>query len=335
MNIIVDIMGGDRPEEVVRGAIAAAKEHKNYRIIAVGDEALIKKVMTEEKADGILDVEHASDIILNEDVPTTAIKSKKDSSMVKGLSFLRGSEDNIGIISTGSTGALLTGATLFVGRIQGVYRPALVPLMPTINGSYVALADSGANVDSRPEYLLQFAIMASYYHKAVVGTENPRVALLNVGTEDKKGNALTQEAFALLKAAKNINFVGNMEARDANTGNYDVIIADGFAGNILVKSIEGTSMLMGKLLKDNIMSSKMAKFGYIFAKKAIDGLKGYMDYNNYGGAIFLGVKKIVVKAHGGTKAGSIYHSVKQVIKMHEADTLTMIEKGILEAGAIE
>ena len=328
MNIIVDAMGGDKPEEIIKGALLSAKDNGDMRIIVTGDEQLIRSVMAAENAaDGLIDIVAADEVITNDDVPTIAVKNKKNSSMVKGCYLLRDDNENIGIISSGSTGALLTSATLILGRLPNIFRPTMVSFLPTVTGGLVALADCGANVDSRPEYLLQYGIMASHCFSALCGVESPRVALLNVGTEDKKGNTLTHETFPLLKSS-GLNFMGNMEARDACGGNYDVLVADGFDGNILLKSIEGTVSMFSKMLKQQIMQSAAAKFGYLFTKGAINKLKSRMDFNNYGGAVFLGVKKLVIKAHGSSKAGAIYNSVKQIRSMYDGGVIGKIEQGI-------
>lgn len=317
-------MGGDRPDEIVKGAINAAKENADIRIVVTGGKDLIENVMTAEKIpEGLIDTVFTDEIITNEESPTMAVKTKKNSSMVKGFYMLRDDDECMGIISTGSTGAVLTSATLILGRLKGIFRPTMVSFLPTLKGSLVAVADCGANVDSRPEYLQQYGIMASHCYSAIYKIEKPRVALLNIGTEDKKGNTLTHEAFGLLQES-GLNFVGNMEARDACTGNYDVIVADGFDGNILIKSIEGTASMVTKLLKQNIMASASAKIGYLFMKKAMKSLKDQMDFNNYGGAVFLGVKKLVIKAHGSSKAAAIYNSVKQIRSMYDGKVIEAI-----------
>lgn len=317
-------MGGDRPEEIVKGAIIAAKQNPDLRIVVTGEQTLIESVIKAEKVDAsLIDTIFTEEVITNEESPTTAVKSKKNSSMVKGFYTLRDDDDAIGVVSTGSTGAVLTSATLILGRLKGVYRPAMVTFIPTLKSGLVAISDCGANVDSRPEYLLQYGIMASHCYRALYNVEKPRVALLNVGTEDKKGNTLTHEAFALLKDS-GLNFSGNMEARDTCSGNYDVIVADGFDGNILLKSVEGTASMYSKLLKQHIMSSFGAKIGYLFMKKAMKNLKAQMDFNNYGGAVFLGVKKLVIKAHGSSKAAAVYNSVKQIRSMYDGNVIKSI-----------
>ena len=258
-----------------------------------------------------------------------AIKTKKGSSMVKALNALKEDADAIAMISTGSTGAVLTGGSLIIGRIPGIYRPTLVSMLPTIAGGMVSIADSGANVDSRPEWLCQFAVMGSAYMRAMTGKDRPVVALLNVGTEEHKGNELTHAAFELLKDT-DLNFAGNMEARDALTGKYDVIVCDGYDGNVLIKGSEGAAKMVMKSIKQAIMSSLSAKIGYIFMKKAFAKLRYTMDYNNYGGGPFLGTKKPVIKAHGSSNAAAIRQSVNQLLAIKNGNVAETIARGIEE-----
>lgn len=326
MKIIVDIGGCDYPEKVVAGAIEAAKLHSDYTIVIAGNSELIGK--QSQSLPQNVEVCHAPDVITNNDSPTHAIRQKPDSSLVKAIELLNGSDDAIGLISSGSTGAVLTAATLMLGRIKGVHRPVLASTMPTaVEGKMVCVADCGANVDSKPEFLAQFALMASAYIKAVCKIEKPTVGLLSVGTEDKKGDERTKAAYELIKDLP-INFVGNMEARDALTGKYDIIVCDGFAGNVLIKSTEGTAkMVMGKV-KQAVMSSFKSKIGAVLMKKSLNGIKASMDYHAYGGAPFLGVKKTVIKGHGSANELATRASVEQVIKMHQNHILETIETEI-------
>lgn len=330
MKIVIDIGGCDNPDKMIAGAIAAAKLHPDYTMVLVGDAELIKKCSGSGMPSNVV-AEHAPDVITNEDVPTHAIRQKPDSSLVKAFSVLKSNDDAIGIVSGGSTGAVLTGATLLVGRIPGVHRPVLTSLMPTsVLGKAVCIADCGANVDSKPEFLAQFAVMGAVYVRAMFGIENPVVSLLSVGTEDKKGDERTKAAFPLLKELP-INFVGNMEARDALTGNYDVVVTDGFSGNVLLKSTEGTAKMVVGKLKEAIMSSTRAKIGALFMKKALNSFKAAMDYHSYGGGAFLGVKKLVVKMHGSVNEVSMKASISNIIKMHENNILENIRNGISAA----
>jgi fatty acid/phospholipid synthesis protein PlsX len=262
-----------------------------------------------------------------------AIRTKKNSSLVRACERVKEDEKCIGMVSAGSTGAVLTGATLKIGRIRGISRPALAPLLPTVNGSHVLLCDCGANVDCKSNMLYQFAMMGKAYMQSVCNIENPRIGLLCNGTEDKKGNELTHETFALLKADKSFNFVGNMEARELLSGDYDVVVCDGFDGNIALKSAEGTAKMMMKLLKNEMMSSFKNKIGAALLKKSFMNVKNLMDYNKSGGAVFLGVIKPVVKAHGASRAESICGSILQVLEMHRADFIGKLSRALNENGS--
>lgn len=332
MKIIVDIGGCDHPAKMVGGAVDAAKEFKDYTITVVGDERFIRDNAGANLPSN-LEVVHAPDLITNDDVPTRAIRQKPDSSLVRSFGILTGSDDAIGLVSGGSTGAVLTGATLLVGRIKGVSRPVLTAFLPTaVDGKLVCVADCGANVDSKPEFLSQFALMANVYVRALMGTENPRIALLSVGTEDHKGDERTRATHALLKES-GLNFVGNMEARDALTGDYDIIVTDGFAGNVLVKSVEGTAKMVMGQLKKALFSSFKAKLGALMVKKSLGSLKTKMDYHRYGGGAFLGVKKLVVKTHGSSNEISTKASINNIIRMHEHHILDDISAGVSVAGS--
>lgn len=318
MKFVVDAFGADKGEEVVvRGCVDALNLKSDLELILVGNTDIVEPLLAACAYDkSRLEVIDAKDTITNNESPTVAIKTKKQSSMVVACDICRERDDVDGIISAGSTGALLTGAIFKIGRLPGVLRPALSPLVPIGNGRYLAICDSGANMDCRPEYLAQFAIMASSLMKVVAGIENPKVALVSVGEEDKKGNELTHAAFPLVKAT-GVNFVGNMEARYALTGDYDVIVCDGFVGNVLLKTIEGTALYVMRSLKREIMQSKKAKIGAFFMKGAFSKLKNQMDYQKVGGACFLGIKKIVVKAHGSSSAEAVCASIITACKLKE------------------
>lgn len=333
MKIIVDIGGCDFPQKMIGGALDAAKAHPDYDIVAVGTEEQFKSFGKDYACSNFY-AEYVTDIITNDDSPTHAIRQKPDSSLVRSISLVN-EPDATGLVSGGSTGAVLTAATLLVGRLKGVHRPVLAGLMPTaVDGKLVCIADSGANVDAKPEYLAQFAVMANLYIKATVGIEDPVIGLLSVGTEEKKGDERTKAAFPLLKALP-INFVGNVEARDALNGVYDIIVCDGFSGNVLVKSTEGTAkMVMGKL-KGAIKSSLRSKIGALFMKKSLYKLKAAMDYHSYGGAPFLGVKKPIVKTHGSSNELSTRVSIENVIRMHEHNIVSAIEAGVASEAPAE
>lgn len=328
MKVYIDVMGGDDPSRIIEGGLLAAKDHPETRVVFVGDEALIRRTVSDANAESLgTETIGATDAITNDDAPAMAIRTKKDSSLVRAFDMLKEDGDALGLVSAGSTGAVLTGATLMIGRMDGIYRPTLLSQLPTSDGGSVCITDSGANMDSKPEWLYQFAVMGSAYMKAVTGKERPSVALLNVGTEDHKGNELTHSTFPLLAASK-LNFVGNMEARDTLTGKYDVIVCDGYNGNVLLKSSEGAVRMVMKLLKQTIMSSTSAKIGYLFMKKAFGKLRAAMDYNNYGGGPFLGVKKPVIKAHGSSNAQAIRQCVNQLLAIKAGKVADAIKKGI-------
>lgn len=320
MKIVVDVFGGDHsPQAQIAGGMTFLREQSETDLVFTGDAAQIDAELRKYTYDaGRVTVVHAPEVISNEESPTAAIRAKKESSLVKAFDLLKEDDTVGGMLSSGSTGAVLTGSVLKVGRLQGVLRPALAPLLPTRNGGKVCLIDCGANVDCRADYLVQFALMAVCYMRKVYGVENPRVGLVSVGVEDHKGNALTKEVFAALKALP-IDFAGNMEARDALSGEYDVLVADGFVGNILLKSVEGAAQMVMGELKSAILSSGAAKFGSLFMKKAFRTLKKRMDYNAYGGAPFLGVQKVVVKAHGASNPDAIAAALRQVKKMMDSD----------------
>ncbi len=329
MKIIVDIGGCDNPGKMIGGIADAASEYKNYTMVAVGDESLIRSKLGDSIPDN-LTIEHAPDVITNDDTPTRAIRQKPDSSLVRAINILNGSDDAVGLVSGGSTGAVLTGATLMVGRIKGVHRPVLASLLPTaVDGKLVCVADCGANVDSKPEFLLQFAVMADMYMRALFGLERPRVALLSVGTEEHKGDERSKAAYALLKGST-LDFAGNMEARDVLTGEYDVIVSDGFSGNVLIKSVEGTAKMVMGQLKQAMLSSFRSKMGALMMKSSLKSLKTKMDYHAYGGAAFLGVKKLVVKTHGSSNEVSTKASIRNIIRMHEQNIIKNITDGMTQ-----
>ena len=322
----------DSSEDLAK-LIEEQKEHdiKDLEIIFSGDEKVIKeKIAALNYNGGRYSIIHAPDEISCNDKPTEAIKLKKESSLYKALELLR-ADDTVGaLVSNGSTGAILAGAVLKVGRIRGIKRPALCPVMPTMNKTLVAICDSGANVEADENMLYQFGMMASLYMQKAFNVEKPRVALLNVGVEEEKGDALRKETYKLLKADEKINFVGNMESRDLLKGDYDVIVCDGFSGNVLCKSTEGACLEMLKLLKTTFTKSLKNKIGAAFLKKDIYALKDFMDYNNYGGAVLLGCLKTVVKAHGSSKTKTIYNCIKQAYNIEKNELRQSISAVLTE-----
>ena len=330
--IVVDAMGGDyAPEEVVKGALDALKDDKSLEIVLVGDlDKIDTKLFEEEGLKDRSTLVDAKDIITNDDIPTIAIKQKKESSLVKAMDIVAGDENVGGLVSAGSTGAVLVGAFMKIGRIKGISRPALAPILPTVKGDQkVILCDCGANIDCKAVNLHHFAIMGNAFAKAMLGVENPRIGLISNGAEEHKGTELNQEVFALLKEDENLNFAGNCEARDLLSGEYDVVVSDGFNGNIALKSTEGAAGAVFTLLKEGITNGGLrAKLGYLLLKPVFRALKKKVDYNQYGGAVFLGCNKVVVKSHGSSKAKAITASILMAKRLAEKELPTLIKEGI-------
>lgn len=331
MKIILDAMGGDlAPKESVLGAVDALKADKTVKIVLVGKSADINEVLSDCDCDrSRLEIIDASDTISNDESPTMAIKTKKESSLVKAFDKLMSDDECGGFVSAGSTGAVLVGAFMKAGRIKGVSRPALAPVLPTLDGNGVVLCDCGANVDCKPINLLHFAIMASSYAQAMLGVDKPRVGLLNNGAEAHKGNELVREAYELFSANSDIHFVGNCEARDMLSGNFDVVVSDGFDGNVALKSAEGTANLLLKLIKKGVYSGGLkSKLGALMLKPVFKDVQKKLDFNAQGGACFLGVKKVVVKAHGASKRGAFCASILQAKGLAEKNICEKIKAGI-------
>ena len=336
MRILIDAMGGDHaPKAPVLGAIEAVKlwhSNENMEVVLVGRE---EEILAAAKEAGYaqlpagIEIVHAPDVVDMHDDPANVCRKKKESSMVVGLRML--SEDQAdAMISAGSTGALLSGATLIVKRVKGIRRAAMGPAMPNKAGGKTILLDCGANAECTPEFLLQFGIVGSMYAQKSFGIKNPRVGLLNIGTEDTKGTPLQKEAYALLTDAHNkgiINFIGNIEARDTLLGEVDVVVCDGFSGNVLLKSIEGTAYFMGSLMKHKIFKRNFfSKIGYLFCKPGVDEVMKMMDYREIGGTQFLGIKKPVIKAHGSSDALAFRNAVGQAAFAAREDFSNELEK---------
>ncbi len=337
MKILVDAFGGDNaPGEIVAGAVAALARNKDFTLGLTGKTAEIERVLSALTYDkSRVEIIDAPSVITCEEEPALAVRQKADSSMVVAFRLLRENAADA-FVSAGSSGALLVGSTLKVGRIKGVNRPALCPVLPTVKeGKKVLLLDAGANADCKAVNLVQFAVMGGVYAKAALGVKTPKIALLSNGTEDKKGNQLNHEAFPQLKALKNVEFVGNIEARDIMSGDYDVVVADGFSGNVALKSMEGTISSLFSLMKAEFMSTARGKLGALMLRKSFKNLKNSLDYNKYGGAVFLGVDKVVVKAHGSAKRESIENAVLQAAEAVKAGTVETIKKELLETGLEE
>ncbi|NLL56607.1 MAG: phosphate acyltransferase PlsX [Clostridiales bacterium] len=315
MKIVVDAYGGDNaPKAIIEGAIAALNRNniKDFTIVLTGKSQEIEKILKEYNYTGDeIEIVDANQVITNDDSPTDAIRQKRDSSLVKAFDYLNTNSDAMALVSAGSTGAVLTGGVLLLKRIRGIQRPALSPILPTLTGGNVMLIDCGANVEPKARNLVEFAQMGAVYMQKVYNIDNPRIALLSNGTEDSKGNTLNKEVFPLLKESQ-LNFIGNMEAREILSGDYDVVVADGFSGNIALKACEGTALSMFSLIKKGIMSGSLrAKLGYLLLKPVLKDIKKTLDYNDNGGAVLLGLEKVLVKSHGSSKAKAICNSILQ------------------------
>ncbi|WP_026906084.1 phosphate acyltransferase PlsX [Paucisalibacillus globulus] len=324
MKIAIDAMGGDHaPKEIVLGAMDAVKQIANLQITLFGDEEKISQYLTDKER---IQIVHTDEVITGEDEPVRAVRRKKNSSMVKMAEEVKDGRADA-CISAGNTGALMSAGLFVVGRIPGIDRPALSPTLPTLDGTGFLMLDVGANVDAKPNHLLQYAIMGSVYAEKVRSIKNPRVGLLNVGTEDGKGNELTKKAFDLMKKAP-INFVGNVEARDLLNGVADVVVTDGFSGNIALKTIEGTASSLFSMLKETLMSSLKTKLAAGMVKSDLKGLKDKLDYSEYGGAALFGLAAPVIKAHGSSNRRAIYSAIKQTCNMVEQRMIGTIKETV-------
>lgn len=323
MRIAIDAMGGDHaPSLIVQGALQAAGSFKDMTIVLVGDESQIRPMVEGKKLNNV-EIVHTEEVILATDEPVAAVRSKKNSSMVVCARMVKEKQVDA-MLSAGNTGALLASGTFIVGRIQGIERPALAPMMPTMNDVGVLALDLGANMDCSAKQLTQFAIMGSIYRQKVHGLAKPRVGLLNVGTEDGKGNALTKEAFETI-GATNVNFIGNVEARDVLESNCDVLVCDGFAGNILLKAMEGTAGTVMRAIRDTFMSSLIGKVAGAVMRPKLQGLRKKMDYKEYGGAPLLGLRGLVFKGHGSSDARAIYTAIERARTAIENELIAAIE----------
>ncbi|MBR3406874.1 MAG: phosphate acyltransferase PlsX [Bacteroidales bacterium] len=330
IKILVDCFGGDHcPQAPVQGALAAMAKNPELYVMLTGDEAILRKELEGKSYDASrLEIVHAPEVIGCDEKPTDVVRLKRNSSMMKAIILLRDRDDIAALVSTGSTGALVTGALVRLGRIPGVIRPAFCPLLPTMSGGIVGVCDSGANVEVTSAHLRQFAIMASLYMENVYGVPNPRVALLNVGKEAEKGDDIRREAYQLLAETPALNFVGNMESRDLLSGSYDVVVADGFSGNVLVKTTEGTALELLKKLKKEIFSKTLYKLGALLMKQMFADMKEFMNYQNYGGSVLLGTSKTVVKGHGSSKAVAVEKCIEQAYRMEVSKLSEKIETEI-------
>ncbi|GMB08495.1 phosphate:acyl-[acyl carrier protein] acyltransferase [Thermolongibacillus altinsuensis] len=324
MKIAIDAMGGDHaPKEVVIGAQKAIEQFPDIEITLIGHEQQIRSFLTKDER---INIVHTEEVIEATDEPVRAVRRKKNSSMVlMAKEVSEGRAD--ACISAGNTGALMAAGLFIVGRIEGIDRPALAPTLPTVGGEGFLLLDVGANVDARPEHLLQYALMGAVYAERVRHISNPRVALLNVGTEDQKGNELAKKAFQLIKSSS-LNFIGNVEARDLLEGVADVVVTDGFTGNVALKTIEGTAISLFAMLKSALTSRWTSKIAASMLKPQLIELKKKMDYSEYGGAALFGLKAPVIKAHGSSDAHAIFHAVRQAREMVAKDVALTIKQSL-------
>ncbi len=315
--IALDAMGGDyAPVETVHGAVDAVAEHPEIKVLLVGKQDEIEKELQKYSYNKEnIEVVNATEIIEMGEVPTKAIREKKDSSLVVAMKLVHDGQADA-IVSAGSTGAILVGGQLVVGRIKGIKRPALAPFLPSKKG-FSLLIDCGANVDARPEHLVQFAQMGTVYFENVMGKKNPTVGIVNIGTEEEKGNQLVKETYPLLKECEGINFIGSVEAREIASGGADILVCEAFVGNVILKFFEGVALTFLGCIKEGLMSSLRTKLGALMVKPALKGLVKTFDVSSQGGAPLLGLKGLVVKAHGNSKAKEIKTALCQCIAFKE------------------
>lgn len=324
--IILDGMGGDNaPAAIVEGAVRALKDDKRLYLIIAGREAEIKAELAKYRYDASrVEILDCPDVIGMNDVPTEAIKNKQ-ASLTAAYWHLKKNEDVCGLVSAGSTGAIIAGGQLILGRIRGIKRAALCPAIPNVNGATL-LCDCGANAECKPSMLCQFALLASAYAQAGFDKTNPSVGLLNNGTEEHKGDTLRQETYKYLSRMQGINFVGNVEGRDINYGNVDVVIADGFSGNVALKSIEGCAKMILATMKKQFKSSPASLIGSLFMLGAIKRMKKGLDFDKYGGALLLGLKKVVIKSHGTSKPVTIANAIKNALSIYRNGLIPKVEE---------
>lgn len=329
IKVAVDAMGGDNaPDEIIKGAVEAVGLREDIKVFLVGREELIReKLKAYSYRDEQIEVVNATEIIEMAEPPVAAIRKKKDSSIVVGMKLVKNGEADA-FVSAGSTGAVLVGGQLLVGRIKGIERPPLAPLIPTEKGVSL-LVDCGANVDARPSHLVQFARMGSIYMEHVVGVKNPKVAIVNIGAEEEKGNALVKETFPLLKECGDIHFTGSIEARDIPHGEADVIVCEAFAGNVILKLYEGLAAVLVSKIKEGMLSTLRSKIGALLVKPALKQTLKSFDVAEYGGAPLLGLNGLVVKTHGSSKSKEIRNSIIQCVTFKEQGINDKIRENIL------
>lgn len=328
VTVALDAMGGDyAPVETVKGGVDAVNASKEIKVLMVGDEEKIRKELAKYTYDPErIEVVGATEVIDNNEPPVQAIRNKKDSSLVRCQRLVKQGEADA-MVSAGSTGAVLAGGQLIVGRIKGVHRPPLAPLIPTEKG-FSMLIDCGANVDARAAHLLQFAKIGTLYMRHIMGIENPKVAIVNIGTEEEKGNQLVKEAYPLLRECSSINFIGSIEARNIPAGEADVIVCEAFVGNVILKLYEGVAMTLVHKLKASLNASFRGKVGGLLVKPAVKTMMKEFDATEYGGAPLLGLKGLVVKSHGSSNAYEIQNSILQCISFKKQNINVRIEEAL-------
>ena len=328
--VALDAMGGDNaPVETVKGAVQAVQQRKDIQILLTGREDVIKSELAKYKYPGEqIRIVNATEVIETAEPPVKAIREKKDSSIVVAMKMVKNGEADA-FVSAGSTGAVLVGGQVLVGRIKGVERPPLAPLFPTLKGMSL-LIDCGANVDARPSHLVQFARMGSIYMESVVGKKKPTVGIVNIGAEEEKGNALVKETFPLLKACKDINFIGSVEARDIPYGMADVIVCEAFVGNVILKLYEGVGGALLRKMKQGMMTNLRSKIGGLLVKPALKNVMKDFDASEYGGAPMLGLNGLVVKTHGSSDAKEVCNSIFQCVTFKEQQINEKIRAAIQE-----
>jgi len=325
MRLAIDAMGGDHaPREIVRGVLLALEEGLDIEVVLVGDEAQIRQHLP--KPDPRLRIRHTESVITAEEEPVRAIRRKKDSSLVVACQMVKEKEVDA-MITAGNTGAFMAAGLLVVGRIPGVDRPALAPILPTVDNRGVLLLDGGANMDAKPEHLVQYALMGDVYARGALNQEQVRIGLLNVGTEAAKGNELTKMVYAELQKLP-LHFVGNVEARDVPFGVCDVIVCDGFAGNILLKTMEGTGLLFARMLREMFGAGLLSRLSALMISRQLQALRKKMDYTEYGGAPLLGVDGLLIKSHGSSEARAIQQTIHQTAKAVKYGVIQRITENI-------
>ena len=328
VKVALDAMGGDNaPAEIVKGAVEALNENDKLKVVTVGDETAIKAELARYTYDtSRLEIVHTTEVIETAEPPVMAIRKKKDSSLVKAMTMVKNKECDA-FVSAGSSGAILVGGQVIVGRIKGVERPPLAPLIPTKTG-FSLLIDCGANVDARPSFLVQFAKMGTIYMENIMGVKNPTVAIVNIGAEEEKGNALVKETFPLLKGCPDINFIGSIEARDIPYGMADIIVCEAFVGNVILKLYEGVGAVLISKVKEGMLTSLRSKIGALLVKPALKETMKSFDASEYGGAPLLGLNGLVVKTHGSSKSKEIKNTLIQCVTFKEQNINEKIKQVI-------